>query len=286
VRGGRQAAILVLAVATVLLAAVSILGWFYRHVILANLFGPPETTLTEAYEDRSAGPDFDHSAFDALLARYVDVDGWVDYEALQADVAALAGYVESVGQAPLEQLGRDARLALLLNAYNAFTLKLILEHYPISGIRDIPSAQRWDAVRWKVGGQTWSLNQIEHEQIRPKFREPRIHFVLVCAAVGCPPLRSEAFTAERLEAQLQEQAEYVHRHPTWFHFDPEANVVRLSQLYLWYEGDFEQVGGGVLKFAARFSPELEKAAASHMTPRIAWIEYDWSLNSKQNRKPR
>jgi len=284
--GGRISISVVLTLAALLVAAAAALGWFNRHVILAALFGPQATTLTETYSDRVSGSDFDHSAFDALLARHVDGDGWVDYDGLQADAAALDGYIEAIAQAPLDTLGRDARLALLLNAYNAFTLQLILEHYPIAGIRSVPSAERWDAVRWKIGGQTWSLTQIEHEQIRANFSEARIHFALVCAAVGCPPLRNEAFTAERLETQLQEQTEYVHGHPTWFDFDPESNVVRLTQLYLWYGGDFEQVAGGALEFAARYSPELKAATASGATPRIVWIEYDWSLNSKQNNTSR
>jgi hypothetical protein len=96
-------------------------------------------------------------------------------------------------------MGRNEKLALLINAYNAFTLKLIVERLPVQSILDIPAAERWDAVRWKVGGQVWSLKQIEHEQIRPKFTEPRVHFALVCAAVGCPPLRNEAYDASRLD---------------------------------------------------------------------------------------
>lgn len=99
---------------------------------------------------------------------------------------------------------------------NAYTIQLILDHYPLASIQDIPGDQRWDAVRWRVGPHTWSLNQIDHEQIRPKCAEPRIHFALVCAAVGCPPLRNEAYTAARLEEQLAGQSAYVHSHPRWF----------------------------------------------------------------------
>ena len=283
---GRPAILAAIVVAIVCLGAVTAVAWFNRYSILAKLFGPPEATLTEAYRDQPGGPAFDHSAFDALLAKHVDEDGWVDYEGLQADVDKLDRYIESLGQAPLEELGRDQKLALLINAYNAFTLKLLLEHYPISRILDIQSAQRWDAVRWNVGEETWSLNQIEHEQIRPMFREPRIHFALVCAAVGCPPLRNDAYLAERLEAQLQDQAEYVHRHKTWFDFDAEAGIVRLTQLYLWYRADFEQVRSDMLEYAARFSIELKEALDAGKKPRITWLEYDWNLNSQQNKSSR
>ena len=198
----------------------------------------------------------------------------------------LERYLESLGRAPLDALGRSEKLALLINAYNGFTLKLILEYYPVSSIRDIPSSRRWDDVRWNVGGYTWSLYQIENEQIRPKFREPRIHFALVCAAVGCPPLRNEAYLAERIEEQLQSQSEYMHLHRTWFQFEANRGVVRLTPLYHWYRGDFRQVDGSVLQYAARFSPELQRALGSGNAPRLEWLEYNWKLNSKQNKTSR
>ena len=131
------------------------------------------------------------------MKKHVREGGWVDDESLRAEQADLKRYIEAIGAAPFEKLGRDQKLALLLNAYNAFTLELVLEHYPLDSIKDIPSDRRWSDERWKVGGHTWSLEQIEHEQIRPKFVEPRVHFALVCAAIGCPPLRSEAYAADR-----------------------------------------------------------------------------------------
>jgi len=269
---------------TVIVVAVAVVAWLNRDTLLVKLFGPPNVSLSEAYEEKPDGPKFDHSAFTAILSRHVDENGWVDYDGLQRDVEPLDAYIESVAQARFDELGRSEKLALLINAYNAFTLKLILEHYPVESIQDIPSSQRWDDVRWKVGGYTWSLTQIENEQIRPKFREPRIHFALVCAAVGCPPLRNEAYVAGRLEEQLRDQSQYVHRHKTWFQFDAERGVVRLTRLYLWYGGDFEQVDGTVLNYVARFTPELQRylESGNHSDPQIDWLEYDWSLNSRQN----
>ncbi|MFO7908333.1 MAG: DUF547 domain-containing protein [Pirellulaceae bacterium] len=255
-------------------------GW------LQGLFGPPRVEMKEVYAVNASGAKFDHSTFDALLHQHVDADGWVDYKGLEKDEDTLDQYLAKIAAAPFGQMGRDEKLALLINAYNAFTLKLIIEHQPIESIMDIPAAERWDAVRWKVGGQVWSLEQIEHEQIRPKFAEPRIHFVLVCAAVGCPPLRSEAYDATRLEEKLEKQSEYVHRHETWFQFDAGANVVRLTKLYNWYGGDFEQVAGGTLQFVARYSPELKAALSDGTDPRIEWLPYDWKLNSLANKQAR
>ena len=211
--------------------------------LLGRVFGPPRVQLAEAYEKRAGGPGFDHGEFDELLRRYVDADGWVDYDGLKRDEARLDRYLGSLAVAPFEAMGRDQKLALLINAYNAFTLKLILDHYPVKSIKDIPSDDRWDAVRWRIGGRVWSLNQIEHEQIRPNFVEPRIHFVLVCAAVGCPPLRDGAYRAEQLEEQLEEQTRYVHRHGTWFEFEPGSGVLRLTSLYDWYGGILSMLPG-------------------------------------------
>jgi hypothetical protein len=176
--------------------------------------------------------------------------------------------------------GRDDKLALLINAYNAFTLKLILEHLPLESIRDIPDAQRWDAVRWAFGGTAYSLNQIEHRLIRPNFREPRVHFALVCAAVGCPPLRAEAYTAARLEAQLQDQAYRVHHGDRWFRYTAGSDEAEMTSLYEWYRGDFEQAAGTILDFAARFSPDLESEIEAGRRPRVRFLEYDWSLNDR------
>jgi uncharacterized membrane protein YdjX (TVP38/TMEM64 family) len=280
-RRGIFATALTLTLALVL-AACTVYAYTNRSVI-TRLFGPPAVTLQESYEEKPGGPTFDHGAFTALLEKYVDAAGLVDYRGLAADAKALDAYLAALARAPLDGMGRNERLAFLINAYNAFTLRLILDHYPLKSIKDIPEDQRWDAKRWKVGGKTWSLNQIEHEQIRPHFKEPRIHFALVCAAIGCPPLRREAYTAGRLEKQLEAQARYVHGHDRWFQFDPDANVVKRTELYDWYGGDFQQVAGSVVEYAARYSPDLRKALDAGRRPNEKKITYDWDLNVKEKR---
>lgn len=259
----------------------------FNPTLLARLvggsLGPPEVTLRETYEEKPNGPAVDHSAFDDLLKRHVDPDGWVDYEGLKRDAAKLDAYIGALAEAPFDDLGRSQKLALLINAYNAFTLRLILDYYPIASIQDIPAAKRWDDARWRVGPHLWSLNQIEHEQIRPMFREPRIHFALVCAAVGCPKLRNETYRADRLDEQLEDQAQYVHGHDRWFRFSPDSGVLHLTRLYLWYGGDFRQVAGSVPNFAARYSPELKQSQDAGTAPKIEWLAYDWALNTTANK---
>ncbi len=239
----------------------------------------------QAIERMMGGPTFDHSVFDALLKEHVDENGWVDYAALQEDADRLDRYIEALAEAPFDEMGRNEKLALLINAYNAFTLRLILDYWDggqLRSIKTIPSEKRWSDRRWKVGSHRWSLNQIEHEQIRPKFMEPRVHFALVCAAVGCPILRSEVYQADRIDEQLDAQARYVHTHGRWFRFDAERDVVHLTKLYDWYGSDFEQVAGTVLDFAARYSPPLKSALDAGRKPKLKWLEYDWKLNGRKN----
>jgi len=279
---------LVAAAIAVLLAATAVYAQIRSQAIedlLVGSFGPPEVELSEAYEadTDASGPTFDHSAYDELLKKHVRAGGWVDYAGLQQDEQQLDRYVEAVADAPFDELGRNEKLALLINAYNAFTLKLILEHYPVTSIQDIPADQRWTDARWQVGSHRWSLNQIEHEQIRPKFREPRIHFVLVCAAVGCPPLRAEAYTGDRIDEQLADQTEYVHSHDRWLRFEPSENRLHLTKLYQWYGGDFEQVAGSVLQYVARYVPAVKDQLAKGEDIPIRWLTYDWSLNSVENK---
>jgi uncharacterized membrane protein YdjX (TVP38/TMEM64 family) len=269
----------------VLMVVLTVVVWLQRDVI-GGMFGPPQVAMREAHEPRPDGPVFDHSPFERILRDHVNENGGVDYAGLYADPGALLMYNRSLAEAPFDEMGRDEKLALLINAYNSFTLELILDYWDegrLESIRDIPAAERWDAERWNVGGHIWSLNQIEHEQIRPKFVEPDIHWAVVCAAVGCPPLRRDAYTAERLAEQLQEQGRIMHTDGSrWFRYDREAGVVHLTPLYQWYAGDFEQVAGSVLDYAGIYAPELRRDLERGERPRVRWLEYDWSLNTQEN----
>jgi len=280
---GRTRGTIVLALVAVAMLGIAARA-HQRRDALRNLFGPAPVTPQEAYQQQSDGPTFDHSAFDTLLRKHVDSDGWVDYEGLRSEAASLDTYIASLENAPFADLGRDEKLSLLINAYNAFTLRLILDHYLVKSIKDIPRAKRWRHTRWRIGSVTLSLDQIEHEQIRPKFAEPRIHFALVCAAIGCPKLRNEAYHAELIDEQLEDQTRYVHSHDHWFRYQPGAKEVYLTRLYDWYGADFEQVAGSVLAFVARYSVPLKVALDEGKKPRIKWLDYDWTLNDARNKR--
>ena len=270
--------------ATALLAAAAAGFAVVQPLTVGRWIGvaPPLVVAQEAHggATRPDTPRFDHSAFDALLRKHVDADGWIDYAGFARDAKQLDAYLATIAAAPFDTLDRDGRLALLINAYNAYTIRLILDHWDggkLKSIRDID--EPWDQKRWTVAGVTYSLNEIEHEQIRPKFDEPRIHFAVVCAAVGCPKLRNEAFVPERLDAQLEDQTTYTHTHDRWYRRDAGTpGEVWLTKLYEWYGGDFEQDGGTVLDYVAKYRPEIAGKSL-----RTRWLEYDWSLNDKRNR---
>ncbi len=236
--------------------------------LLVSLFGPPEVTAAEAYE--AEGARFDHAAFDSLLRRHVR-DGLVDYDGLATERPALDAYVQTLATADYDALGRDEKLAFAINAYNAFTLVLILDHLPLASIKDIPADQRWDAVRWSFAGRTVSLTWLEHEELRARFVEPRIHFAINCASIGCPPLRSEAYTAAHLASQLEAQAKQMHTDPRWLRI--EGTTLHLTSLYLWYADDFTTGGRSIPAAAAQWRGELAQGEWT-----VKWLDYDWALN--------
>ena len=252
--------------------------------MLRRLAGPARDDIPTPNADKLAlaAGEFDHTILDTLLRKHVNDRGMVNYPALRSDGRALDEYVATLGGADMRKLGRDEQLAMLINAYNAFTLKLIVEHYPVASIKDIPEAKRWKARRWRLAGRTVSLDDIEHEWIRVQFADPRIHFALVCAAKSCPPLRREAYLGSRLDEQLTEQARYVHTHGSWLQFRSDSGELRLTRLYQWYGKDFQPEAASVVNYAARFVPELARALGVGKEPRVTWLAYDWSLNTSVN----
>jgi hypothetical protein len=224
---------------------------------------------------------FDHSALDLLLKARVDAAGQVDYGGLRGDSRELDAYLRALATAPLAGLPADEQLALLINAYNAFTLRLILDHHPVASIQDIPAGERWQARRFVLAGETLSLDQLEHERIRRQFAEPRIHFALVCAAVGCPPLRTEAYEGSRLAEQLADQTRRVHADARWVRFDAATSILHLTRLYDWYGDDFLKQAPSVAEYVAREVPAVRAALDRGARVRVRWLPYDWSLNAQR-----
>jgi hypothetical protein len=229
-----------------------------------------------------------HAPYDRLLHDLVR-DGEVDYARLKAREKELDGYLETLGKTDPSSLSRPDELALWLNAYNAFTLKLILERYPgVKSIKDIPG--HWKKERWVVGGKSYSLGGIEDDVLRKGLKEARIHFGLVCASRSCPDLPSEAFTGERIDEQLAGSARRFLLNPhKGFTYRREPGIiyglnnnVYLSSIFKWFRGDFESAAGSVIAFITPYlPPEGQKFVEVHQGDlKVHYLDYDWSLNGR------
>lgn len=247
---------------------------------------PPEQAQAPAGSPAQVTPfDHGHLQFDSLLRKVVD-DGQVRYGELAADRGSLDGYLATLASVTPEELagfGREQRMALWINAYNASTLALILDNGPLGSIRDIE--EPWDGPRFQVAGREVSLNHIEHEILRKQYPDARLHMVLVCAARSCPKLQSHAYVGDGLEAQMDEASRGFVQDGSRNRFDAEASVLHVSRIFEWYGGDFvaqyaQRGGGGDQQAAIRgfFSSYLSDEAVSSPDVRVEWLEYDWALN--------
>jgi hypothetical protein len=221
-----------------------------------------------------------HLEFDALLRKYVSTSGKVNYKALRKDSVLLNRYLSKLSETPPDERTwtQSEQIAFWINAYNAFTIKLILKYYPIKSIKDIGSSIQipfvntpWDIKFIQIGGEKMDLNNIEHGILRKKFNDPRVHMALVCASKSCPILLNEAYTAEKLDQQLTRQTKAFLADP--FRNKISADKPQLSMIFNWYEGDFNKNGGSVTSFVNRYSTQKMKSGA-----KITYIEYDWGLN--------
>lgn len=219
-----------------------------------------------------------HEEWSDLLAKHVDENGLINYQGFQEDEQKLNQYLELLSQNPLSfQQPENEQLAYWINAYNAFTVKLILNHYPVKSIKDISDGlpmvdSPWDIKFFKIKGVDFDLNTIEHEILRKRLKEPRIHFAINCASFSCPKLRTEAYTAEKLDKQLEEQSRDFLNDSTKNKINTEE--VYLSKIFNWFESDFEAAGGlekFVQKYHDQFQPDVD----------IEYLEYNWDLNEQR-----
>ena len=231
---------------------------------------------------------FDHSAFDRLLKAHV-VDGMVDYDAF-ARAPGFPGYLDQLARGRPDTLSAKEQLAYWINVYNAYTIQLVNAHEERKSIRNInktlgviKAMGPWKEEIVKAGGKTMSLDHVEHEIIRKRFKEPRIHFALVCAARSCPPLRREAYTGDRLEDQLEDQARiFIAHSPDRNRVDVGAATVHLSPIFTWFKEDF---GPDLGRFLARYVPDgPARALLESGQYKAVDTKYDWSLNSAPPRR--
>jgi hypothetical protein len=207
----------------------------------------------------------------------------------------LGEYIGRLARTDPDTIGsQDARLAFWINAYNAYTLKIVSDNYPIKSINDLHSGGRllgkvlkktiWDKPLVTINNKKTTLNAIEHEVIRPVFKDPRAHFALVCAAESCPPLRSEAYEGDKLEEQLNDQGKTFLTDASRNSFDTEKKTASVSKIFSWFAEDFGGSDEKVLIYIAEFLPKdvAEQIRADPRAWKVRYKEYDWSLNEQQD----
>ena len=239
-----------------------------------------------AAHDRQSGRTVDHAAWDAMLKQHVTPDDKglhrVDYAAWKRDSRdALLAYIERMEGTEVAKLSRPEQYAYWVNLYNAVTVALILKHYPVDSIRDIDispgffSDGPWGAKLVEVGGVKLSLDNIEHDILREIWADPRVHYAVNCASVGCPNLARDAFTGDRLDDQLDAAARAYIASPRGIRFD--GGRVTASKIYSWYDEDFGNSESGII---AHISDHAEGETAERLAglSSIDDYEYDWSLN--------
>lgn len=224
---------------------------------------------------------FEHPDWSRLLAAGTR-DGLVDYRFFQRHRADLDGYLARIADADLGNLAPAHLEAFLINAYNALTVRAILDHPAVSSIREIDGV--WSGTAHNVGGHDLTLDEIEHNLLRPFFKDPRIHFAVNCASMSCAPLASAAWDGDHLGEQLEEAARRFLADPRQARF--VDGTLYLSSYFKWYGKDFLAEGwmpraDSLPEFAARYAPPALAAsiAAAGASIRIAFLDYDWRLNA-------
>ncbi|WP_370687644.1 DUF547 domain-containing protein [Fulvivirga ligni] len=254
----------------------AVIKYMFIPLMLISVMACNSTARSSSAEPPS------HKLWDELVKRHVDAEGLVDYKGFVKDKKQLEEYLSQVSSHAPDKAkwSKAEQLAYWINAYNAFTIKLIVDNYPVESIQDLHPTLKipgintvWHKKFFKIGGKESSLDEIEHDILRKEFNEPRIHFAINCASYSCPQLRNEAYTAPKIEQQLKEQAiSFVNdgkRNKI------EKNHVELSKIFSWFTKDFTKKGD-LIDFLNQYSKvKISKDAD------IDYLDYDWRLNEQE-----
>ncbi len=239
-----------------------------------------------AASDRVSVQEISHDEWHALVSKYVDQEGMVDYQAWQTstrDVERLDDYLDHLSTARFTKNDRRAaRLAYWINAYNAVTIKGILREYPTSSIRNHTAKlfgyNIWKNLKLQVDDRQISLDAMEHEILR-KMGEPRIHFAIVCASIGCPRLLNEAYVPQQVDAQLTTNAQAFFKDPAKFRI--QGGRLYLSPILNWFAADFGSNQAAQLKTISAWVPDSARALVAQGKAKVTYLDYDWGLNDQR-----
>ena len=232
-----------------------------------------------------------HPLYSSILRDYVS-NGWVNYKSLKDD-KRLQEYVQQLTNTNPDTItDQQDKLAFWINTYNAFTLKIVCDNYPIESINDlhwgglviatILGKTVWAKDLVTINGKDISLNEIEYDIISPTFKDPRVHFALVCASRGCPMLRNEAYEGEKIDSQLNEQARLFLNDPEKNSFDTTQHQATISKIFSWFSEDFGDDDDKVLDYIARYlPPDMADNIRKYVDDwDIDYQDYDWRLNGE------
>lgn len=227
----------------------------------------------------ASGTTVDHSIYASLLAKYVK-QGQVDYWGFKIDEAKLDQYLKMLEQTVSYKLTPNEQFAYYINAYNAWTIKLILSGYPgVKSIKDLGSIFKspWKKKMCRIDGDVITLDDIEHGILRPRFKDPRVHFAVNCASLSCPPLISEPYRGSTLDRQLDDSARNFINNPQRNYL--EGDTLYVSKIFKWFAEDFNNdIIGFFLKYAENILKKDLEAQRDQI--KIKYLHYDWSLNGK------
>jgi len=234
----------------------------------------------------------DHSTWDSLLRKHVDKDGYVNYKSWHSsssDRQALSAYLGRLSRAnPQKAASKDAQLAFWINAYNAVTVHGILREYPTTSIRNHTAKlfgyNIWKDLQLYVGGKAYSLEDIEHQTLR-KMGEPRIHFAIVCASIGCPRLLNRAYTTAHVQQQLDQNAKDFFSRSQNFRYNASGQRFYLSSILSWFASDFGSGQAAQLRTISKWLPtKAAQTAAQSGSVDITYLDYNWDLNDQASRR--
>jgi len=228
-----------------------------------------EVLEEEVIEEKEVFIPTKHEKWQSLLSKYVDQNGWVDYKGFKNDEANLNAYLEELSNEDLSTYTATEKKAFFINAYNSFTIKLIVDNYPLKSILNLHGGKTWDRKWISLAGTVYSLNEIEHQLLIRDFSDSRVHFAINCAAKSCPPLSNKAFTSSNVESSLNSLTKAFLSNKDYNEIS--SNSAELSKLFEWYAKDFGDVKAYINKYLG---------VSIQDKTNLKFKEYDWALNGK------
>lgn len=231
-----------------------------------------------------AAATFDHSLFDQVLKKYVNDKGLVDYNGIARDTT-FKKYIDSLATAKVDTMSLDAQLAFWINAYNAITIDKVIKWRPQKSVRETLIPGLWTSTKFyssrehTVAGKRVSPDDIENNILRQQFKDPRIHFAIICASSGCPLLPRIAYTEENVQARLEEETRAYLNSSRGTIINEAENTLYISKIFEWFAGDFVSKAGSVPEF---IKPYLSSRTLAFLEkdPKISYLDYDWALNAQ------